>query len=207
MLAQVRFTLHRPALPSAEERLLDELGNDRGQHELDVPLLATSSGRMGMYWPASWSFTGSRPSLTTLPTARPMGTVHRFPADPFQLARMLPESPTLASPNQPSQAGGSWSLVFNSPTVNRAVNGVDPRAFPEYARNDASLTYRNDGPVLAGSEWPQRERPDLAYARRVYLDPRADQLLFFDYESRYRAVGGYRSVPVSPGDGLWGFWR
>jgi hypothetical protein len=104
-------------------------------------------------------------------------------------------------------AGGSWSLVFNGPTVNRALAGTEPREFAEYSRNDGALSYRNDGPLLASSEWPERERASLAYSRRVYLDPRADQLLFFENESKYRGSSGYRSAPVVPGDGLWGFWR
>ncbi len=104
-----------------------------------------------------------------------------------------------------ASAGGSWGLVFNSPTVNRAHAGTDAREFAEYSRNDAALGYRDQGPVMASSEWPERERASLAYPRRVYLDPRADQLLFFEHESRYR--GSYRYAPVAPGDGLWGFWR
>lgn len=87
------------------------------------------------------------------------------------------------------------------------MGDVDARQLAEYSRNDAALGYRNVGPVMASGEWPERERASLAYPRRVYLDPRADQLLFFENESRYRGAGSYRSVPVGPGDGLWGFWR
>jgi hypothetical protein len=119
----------------------------------------------------------------------------------------LPEPGVTAAPAYSPPAGGSWSLVFNSPSVNRAMAATEPREFAEYSRNDAALSVHDNGPVLATREWPERERPDLAYPRRVFLDPRADQLLFFDYESRYRAYRGYRSVPVSPGDGTWGFWR
>ena len=101
--------------------------------------------------------------------------------------------------------GPSWHSVFQGPSVVGALAMTDPRQSPEFSRNDAAMNPRPDGPILATNEWPERERASLAYARRVFIDTRADQFLFFENESRYRPV--YRTVPVTPGDGYWGFWR
>lgn len=100
-------------------------------------------------------------------------------------------------------AGSTWSLVFNAPGVARAHAATEPRRFADYSRNDAALNVRPITPVLASSEWPERERPSLAYARRLRLETRADEILFFERESRYRPR--YYSVP-SGGGGAWGFW-
>ena len=50
-----------------------------------------SRGCTGMYCSARSNLTGSGPSLTTLPTSTPTGTVQTSPAGAFQFARMLPE--------------------------------------------------------------------------------------------------------------------
>ncbi len=102
--------------------------------------------------------------------------------------------------------GGSWALVMNSPRTGMMLAGVDASAMPEYARNDAALGYREEGPVLASNEWPERERPDLYYARRLQLETRADQVLYFDSATRYGG-GGYRRGSSEGGSGTWGFWR
>jgi hypothetical protein len=105
-------------------------------------------------------------------------------------------------------AAGSWALVMQSPRTTQLLAGADPRSADEYSRNDAALGAGRDGPILATSEWPERERPDLYYARRIQLETRADELLYFDRESRYR--GGYRYGTYGgnvSGSGTWGFWR
>src|SRR5262249_10800783 len=109
----------------------------------------------------------------------------------------------VSRPDPANQSGGSWSLVFNTPTGTRGTGGAGPEEFAEYSRNDGVLAARPDGPLLATAEWPERERVSLEYPRRVFLDNRPDQLLFFEYESRYGYGyrGGYRSSPVGPAYG------
>lgn len=104
-------------------------------------------------------------------------------------------------------SGGSWALVMQSPRTTQMLAGTDPRSAAEFARNDAVLGSGRDGPLLATSEWPERERPDLYYARRIQLETRASELLYFDTGNRYR--GGYRSSGggYEGGSGTWGFWR
>ncbi len=102
-------------------------------------------------------------------------------------------------------SAGGWQLVLNSPMTTRALRGTDPRELAEYGRNDGALAYRVEGPVLANDEWPERERPDLFYARRVQLERRADEILYFDRESRY--WGGSRRGYWGGDQGTWGFWR
>jgi hypothetical protein len=98
--------------------------------------------------------------------------------------------------------------VFNAPAVTRALEETDPSQFAEFSRNDESLSYRPDMPVMASAEWPERERASLAYPRTIFLSTRADELTFFENESRYRGTGGYyRSTTIAPGNGAWGFWR
>lgn len=115
-------------------------------------------------------------------------------------------------PGAMEPAGGSWALVMPTPRTAQLLGASDPRNAPEYARNDGLLGAGRDGPLLATAEWPEVERPDLYYARRVQLETRAEELLFFDRESRYRGWyrGGYNSggggaYPAS--QGTWGFWR
>lgn len=83
-------------------------------------------------------------------------------------------------------AGGSWALVFNSPRTQSVLGDADPSAFREYARNDDALGYRPEGPVMASNEWPERALPDLYSARRVQLETRATELLYFDRGGRGR---------------------
>lgn len=110
-------------------------------------------------------------------------------------------------------SGGSWALVMHSPRTAQLLAGADPRSAAEYSRSDAALGAGRDVPLLATSEWPERERPDLYYARRVQLETRASELLYFDTGSRY---GGYRrgyrgsygsGGGYERGSGTWGFWQ
>ena len=111
-------------------------------------------------------------------------------------------------------SGGSWALVMQSPRTAQMLAGTDARSAAEYSRNDGALGAGRAGPLLATSEWPERERPDLYYARRVQLETRASELLYFDTGSRYSGYrGGYRGSYGSGGggyergSGTWGFWQ
>lgn len=122
-------------------------------------------------------------------------------------ARSAPRTPhrqTTARPYPIEEGGGTtWALVLNAPGVARAHAATDPSQFAEYARNDAALGARPSTPVLATNEWPQRARPSLASARRLRLETRADEILFFEPESRYRPHYYHYNTG---GDGAWGFW-
>jgi hypothetical protein len=94
--------------------------------------------------------------------------------------------------------------VFSNPDLASLPAGA------EYSRNDQALSPRPDQPLLASTEWPERERASLAYPRYVYLSNQPNQLLFFENESKYRGYagyGGYLSIPAAPTQGVWGFWR
>src|SRR5262245_59952970 len=81
----------RRMLPSLEQRAFDELRDDGVIWTCTSHSCPEFRGRTGMYCRESWSLIGSRPSFTTLPIPRPIGTVHTSPDDAFQFARMLPE--------------------------------------------------------------------------------------------------------------------
>lgn len=107
----------------------------------------------------------------------------------------------------------SWDLVFDSPSVNRALASADRTGFAEFHRADRRLNVRPDAPLLASNQWPEAERASLAYPRRVSIPTRADSLLFFEGESERRGyrgdgAGAWRggSSYAEPG-GTWGFWR
>jgi hypothetical protein len=109
-------------------------------------------------------------------------------------------------------AGGSWAAVLHTPGVARITQYADLTTLPEYARNDAALGNSPRGPLLATAQWPEPARPDLAYPRRVFLDPRPDAITFF--QAGPTSYAPYRTYPgapnyVVPGDGggAWGFWR
>ncbi|MBY0311275.1 MAG: hypothetical protein K2W85_04335 [Phycisphaerales bacterium] len=103
---------------------------------------------------------------------------------------------------------GSWSLVMNSPSVAMALADIEPRRLPEYSRNDRALNVRTFGPLTASNQWPEPQRPSLAFSRRVYLNPRADTVLFFETEPRgYRGSRSNYGPSGYPGDGAWGGWR
>jgi hypothetical protein len=124
-------------------------------------------------------------------------------------ARMERSSARGAGPGNPAEewegAAGSWALVMQSPRTTQLLAGMDPRSASEYSRNDAAMGAGRDGPILATNEWPQQERADLYYARRIQLETRASELLYFDRESRYR--DGYRYGTYGGGSGTWGYWR
>jgi hypothetical protein len=148
---------------------------------------------------------GSLPAETQSAPSQPQ-YARQNPWDPW--AAPQAQAPMPAHRGRPQGAGGSWSLVFSDPMVNDHGN-LDSRDSAEYGRNDYAMAARQDGPLLATAEWPERERASLAYPRRVFLNNQPDQLLFFENESLYRSgvYGRYRTTPSAPGDGVWGFWR
>lgn len=75
-------------------------------------------------------------------------------------------------------AGSAWEAAL--PAAMLARSPQDPRALPEFSRNDASLNPRHAQPVLATGQWPESPRPDLSHTRRLYLNPRADVILYTD---------------------------
>lgn len=110
---------------------------------------------------------------------------------------------TRRPPTEPVVEGeaGSWAMVFPSSRVALAMVDVDPRGLPEYSRNDRALNVRTFGPLTASTQWPDPQRPSLAFPRRVYLNPRADTILFFENEPR-----GYRSSRSDyDTGGYWGY--
>lgn len=105
-------------------------------------------------------------------------------------------------PNQPNapiypsrfvgNQASSAELVFASPSVTRRMlaSGQDEQSSWEFARSDAALNMRTDGPMLATNQWPEPERASLLYPRRIWIDTRANTLTYFPTASE--AVGAWR---------------
>jgi hypothetical protein len=110
---------------------------------------------------------------------------------------------------------GSWELVFPSPTTIAYAGDADPRTLPEYSRADSRLNTRPNTPLLASNQWPEPDRPSLRYQRRIYIDPRPENLLFFETRSDYYGPRSgyytgnttYYNYDAAPAQGTWGFWR
>ncbi len=117
---------------------------------------------------------------------------------------------TRRPPTEPIVEGeaGSWAMVMHTPGVASAFADVDPRRLTEFSRNDRSLSVRTFGPVTASGQWPEPSRASLSSPRRVYLNPRADTVLFFESDASdgrpWRSFYGRSGYPV---DGAWGGWR
>ncbi len=86
-------------------------------------------------------------------------------------------------------AGSTWSTVL-APERASEMDLVWP-GDGAYARRDAELAYRIDGPVDAvASSWPQPQRMSLEDSRRLYINRQAESMLYF--RDRHRGHG-YRS--------------
>lgn len=88
-----------------------------------------------------------------------------------------PALPTLGT------QGGAWEAALPSAATTAALGTADYRQFPEYSRNDLALNPRPVQARLATRQWPEDPRPSLARARRLQLETRADQVLFFEPEA------------------------
>lgn len=76
--------------------------------------------------------------------------------------------------------GGSWSLVFNAPSIEQSLASADARLFDEYSRNDARMNVRDDRPLTTRDQWPERARASLAYPRRIWIDTRPNVVQIYD---------------------------
>ncbi|MBX9737937.1 MAG: hypothetical protein K2X32_13530 [Phycisphaerales bacterium] len=70
------------------------------------------------------------------------------------------------------------ALAFLPDATERSLDGVDPSAFAEYARNDARTSPSGSGVQLATSQWPTPERPSLERQRRIYVGSQNTFLIF-----------------------------
>jgi len=91
--------------------------------------------------------------------------------------------------------GGSWELVFASPSSASHVDG------PEYARRDASLNPRGNQPLTALDSWPEAPRADLARSRSVRV--RDSESAFIYYFPSTDNRGHNRSSGHSSGRSGW----
>ncbi len=90
---------------------------------------------------------------------------------------------TAARSSAPSQ-GGSWELVFQSPSVAAHADG------PEYARRDASLNPRGNEPLTALSDWPEAPRADLSRSRSIRVRDSESTFIYYFPSTDHR--GGHR---------------
>ena len=104
------------------------------------------------------------------------------------------ESAMPAATDGATGAGSTWSTVLASEHASE-TDLVWP-GDGAYARRDAQLALRIDSPVDGvASSWPEPARMSLDDARRLYLNRRAESMLYFHdrhhghghtYRSRYR---------------------
>lgn len=100
---------------------------------------------------------------------------------------------TLAVSPQPA-AGGSWSAVLPGQGVGRQAGISDTQqpfaAAPGWilSRNDSALSARAVEPLLATTDWPERERPSVQrpILIRVYEQPGR----FYSYRPQHRRYSG-----------------
>lgn len=103
-------------------------------------------------------------------------------------AGSIPQRTARQQPVMRADQGGSWEMVFASPEVDRA------RASDwEHSRNNAVLAARSNEPQLATAQWPERDRPRLEYARRLYLPTTASTIIYYPTE---RSPGHGSSQPA-----------
>ncbi len=94
-------------------------------------------------------------------------------------------------------SGVRWDAVFPPPEVARFERRYDRAWAPEYSRNDAGLSPRDDGPIDAiSASWPEPWRPDLDSDRtgRTSTDP--ERFMYssrraYQYAPRYRPQRRY----------------
>lgn len=95
--------------------------------------------------------------------------------------------------------GSAWEAALPSASVVAALGPYDPSHSPEFARNDGALSPRPAQARLATRQWPEDPRPSLAHARRLQLETRPDQVLFFEPVNRR----GDRTYDSGSG---WNWW-
>lgn len=87
-----------------------------------------------------------------------------------------------------SAAGSSWDVVL-APESASDGDLVWP-GDGAYARRDAELAMRIEGPIDGvSSSWPQPDRPSLDQTQRLFLNRRAEDVVYFRREGerhRYR---------------------
>ena len=76
--------------------------------------------------------------------------------------------------------GSTWEAVLPSPGTVQALGSFDARQYAEFSRNDAKLSPRPVQARLATNQWPEAPRASLSRARRLYLETRPDQVLYFE---------------------------
>lgn len=89
----------------------------------------------------------------------------------------VPQRVSYSSSPQPVQ-GRSWETVFATPEIASARSS----AGWETSRNNAALAARSDEPQLATAQWPERDRPRLEYARRLYLPSSPNTIIYYPSE-------------------------
>jgi hypothetical protein len=76
--------------------------------------------------------------------------------------------------------GSTWEAVLPSPYVAQGLGSYDARQYAEFSRNDARMSARPARARLATNQWPENPRPSLSRARRLYLETRPEQVLYFE---------------------------
>lgn len=104
---------------------------------------------------------------------------------------------TVARPDAPvgGSLGQASEAIFGSP--NFAVWAAQDLGGAEYARRDAALNPRVEGPLLASNQWPEASRTTLERRRSVTVESSASTFIFFlpPHQSTLRRDflrGGYR---------------
>ncbi len=69
-------------------------------------------------------------------------------------------------------------LAFLPEATELGLDGVDPSAFAEYARNDARTSVSGSSVQLATSQWPAPEQPSLERQRRIFVGSQNTFLIF-----------------------------
>jgi len=110
-------------------------------------------------------------------------------------ARFAESSPGAPATQRIDRASPN-SLAFLPPTTERDLDGVDPSAFTEFARNDARNALAGSAIILATNQWPTPEPPSLERQRRIFVGSQNTFLFFLpDDNFRHRTYwhASYRS--------------
>ncbi len=98
----------------------------------------------------------------------------------------LANSSSLAPATQRVERAPADALAFLPAATERDLDGVDPSAFAEYARNDARAAPAGSNVILATNQWPTPEPVSLERQRRIFVGTQNTFLFFLPDDTRYR---------------------
>jgi len=75
--------------------------------------------------------------------------------------------------------GGASEVIFTTPELSAALESDPTLASGDQSRRDYTLNIRDEQPLLATAEWPQRARASLERPRYVHFRDRDGRLTFF----------------------------